>query len=298
MKSQFVIDAESHLRRLEIDFAGKKFSASDVMNVKMQEERCRRCGGTVEDVETFRCYGHQSVLLERGGRITTVSRKCERKSAIDRQISITNLIGEMPVELRYCSLQNFSLVGVSKSVVLAAERAAEAMQSETSLVLAGGAENGGVGVGKTHLAAAIIVDAFLKGKSGFFVSVPMLMNQLKSFGAEGKYEKILEEACSCDVIVLDDLGVENYTGWVAEQLYMIVNERYERRTKTMTIVTTNYATPSELTERMGDNGTRIVSRLYGMGAWVAISGEDYRIKKRLKRQTQPQRELTKTGTEG
>ncbi len=58
-----------------------------------------------------------------------------------------------------------------------------------------------------------------------------------------------------DLLHIDDLGAENRTDWVLEQLYSIVNARYESE---RAIVATTNLMPDELTERLG---ARTVSRL-------------------------------------
>jgi DNA replication protein DnaC len=159
---------------------------------------------------------------------------------------------------------------------LAAEMTREVIDGGGSLVLAGD-----VGTGKTHLAAAVVVNAKLSGRSALFWSVPSLLAALRSFGADGKYKRTLSAACRCDVLVLDDLGVENVTDWAGEQLYIIVNERYANSRQT--IITTNIADPDSLVRHLGKNGLPVVSRLFGMGKWVEVRGDDYRMRKRRKK---------------
>ena len=67
--------------------------------------------------------------------------------------------------------------------------------------------------------------------------------------------QLFRRLCSVDLLHLDDLGAEKRTEWVLEQLYAIVNERYE--TQRSIVVTTNLQEP-ELREQIGE---RTVSRL-------------------------------------
>ena len=70
---------------------------------------------------------------------------------------------------------------------------------------------------------------------------------------------------------LDDLGAENQTDWVLEQLYSIVNARYEAERP---IVATTNLMPDELSERLGP---RTVSRLVEIcGDLIPLYGEDKR----------------------
>ena len=74
-----------------------------------------------------------------------------------------------------------------------------------------------------------------------------------------------------DLLHIDDLGAENRTDWVLEQLYSIVNARYESE---RAIVATTNLMPDELSERLG---ARTVSRLVEIcGDLIPLDGEDMR----------------------
>ena len=73
-----------------------------------------------------------------------------------------------------------------------------------------------------------------------------------------------------DLLHIDDLGAEHRTEWVLEQLYTIINGRYEDERST--IVTSNLG-PDELAEQLGE---RIVSRLEGCCEILPFYGADAR----------------------
>jgi len=78
--------------------------------------------------------------------------------------------------------------------------------------------------------------------------------------------------CTVDVLVLDDLGAEKQTEWVLEQLYSIVNERWQNE---RAIVVTSNPGVDELREQIGQ---RTVSRLEEItGDPIPIMGRDLRI---------------------
>ena len=83
---------------------------------------------------------------------------------------------------------------------------------------------------------------------------------------------------AADVLILDDLGVENPTAWVAERMYVIINARYNGQKPV--IVTSNF-TLDGLISRFADEitGTRIVSRLKQMCKLAEISGGDRRLRR-------------------
>ena len=75
-----------------------------------------------------------------------------------------------------------------------------------------------------------------------------------------------------DLLQLDDLGAEKRTEWVLEQLYSIVNERWQDQRSI--VVTTNTTDLDELREQIG---TRTVSRLTEIcGEPIPIMGPDLR----------------------
>ena len=86
----------------------------------------------------------------------------------------------------------------------------------------------------------------------------------------------MDKLCSVDLLHIDDVGAEQTTPWVLEQLYTVVNTRYEDRRSL--ILTTN------LIDREGDDGCeeqigdRTVSRLYEMcGEPLPMFGADRRL---------------------
>jgi DNA replication protein DnaC len=72
---------------------------------------------------------------------------------------------------------------------------------------------------------------------------------------------------------LDDLGVEKQTEWVLEQLYALINERYERQ---RSLIVTSNLEDDELEKQLG---TRVVSRLVEIcGDPVLLFDEDRRVR--------------------
>lgn len=122
---------------------------------------------------------------------------------------------------------------------------------------------GGYGCGKTHLAAAIANQRLAMGHSVIFVSVPDLLDHLRSTyapGAPTSYDERFEQVRNAPLLVLDDLGAQSNTDWAQEKLYQIFNHRYN--TRLPTIITTNQELESieiRIQSRMVDPGlVRIV----------------------------------------
>ncbi len=98
---------------------------------------------------------------------------------------------------------------------------------------------GGYGCGKTHLVAAIANFAVNNGTPTLFITVPDLLDTLRFAYSdpETTFEARFEEVRNADLLILDDFGTQNATGWAQEKLFQIMNYRYIN--KLPTVITTN-----------------------------------------------------------
>ncbi|MCE9646644.1 MAG: ATP-binding protein [Chloroflexi bacterium] len=98
---------------------------------------------------------------------------------------------------------------------------------------------GGYGCGKTHLAAAVANFSVSMGVPTLFLTVPDLLDSLRfSYDSESTtFEQRFDEIRGAKLLVLDDFGTQNATGWAQEKLFQIINYRYIN--KLATVVTTN-----------------------------------------------------------
>jgi DNA replication protein DnaC len=131
---------------------------------------------------------------------------------------------------------------------------------------------GDVGTGKTTLAMLVSKSALDAGRSVAIYSLPRLLNLLReSMDSEGGLLDFMDRLGEVDLLHIDDLGAEHQTDWVLEQLYSIVNARYEAE---RAIVATTNLMPDELDERLG---ARTVSRLVEIcGDPIPLHGADRR----------------------
>ncbi len=140
---------------------------------------------------------------------------------------------------------------------------------------------GDVGTGKTSLAMLISQAALEAGRSVAIYSVPQLLADIKATyedGAGSSYLDLFRRLSRVDLLHLDDLGAEKRTEWVLEQLYAIVNERWQEQRSI--VVTTNLDNRDQLREQVGE---RTVSRLSEMCATIPIMGRDLRAAAALER---------------
>jgi DNA replication protein DnaC len=132
---------------------------------------------------------------------------------------------------------------------------------------------GTVGTGKTTLAMIVSRAALDAGRSVAIYSLPRLLAEIRATfesDREGSYVDFLDRLAAVDLLHVDDVGAERTSDWVLEQLYAIVNARYEEERSV--IITTNLER-DELVEQIRE---RTVSRLEEMCTLVPLYGEDAR----------------------
>jgi len=145
---------------------------------------------------------------------------------------------------------------------------------------------GPTGVGKTHLAVAMLKAVIQqKGARGFFFVTSELLRLVRETynrSVEETEMEILRPVLEADVLVMDDLGFEKTSEWVQETLGLVINTRYN--TKRATIVTSNLRDPMDNTDMnsfMVQLGVRSRSRLIEMCQWVEVQGTDVRDTERV-----------------
>jgi DNA replication protein DnaC len=134
---------------------------------------------------------------------------------------------------------------------------------------------GDVGTGKTSLAMLVSKAALDAGRSVAIYSLPRLLSDIKETyedRSQSSYMELFERVVGVDLLHIDDLGAEKRTDWVLEQLYSIINERWQEQKAI--IVTTNLVDVDELRDQIGP---RTVSRLHEMCDLIPIMGRDRRM---------------------
>jgi len=206
----------------------------------------------------------------------------------------------IPPRFRECSFHNYYPKNDSQFF---AHSFASRLVEEYPAVDSGLLFMGPVGVGKTHLAIAVLKELITKkGVSSLFYESGSLLKAIQdSYNpvSQTSEMRVLAPVLQADVLVLDELGATVPTNWVRDTLYQIINTRYNN--KKLTIFTTNYldetriaaedpeATNAPRRNRSFSNdriqelttleeriGTPLRSRLFEMCKKVMIEGEDYR----------------------
>ncbi len=138
---------------------------------------------------------------------------------------------------------------------------------------------GSSGVGKTHLATAIGMEASSKRVSTYFIHFNDLINKIKKACAENRQEKVIKHYSKYKLLIIDEIGYMPIQSEFASIFFQLIANRYEKRS---TIITTNQPL-SKWGEVFGDNtiATAIIDRLVHHSCIIKITGRSYRIKDKL-----------------
>ena len=213
--------------------------------------------------------------ISSGGAARRVVRcDCWRENVGRQRLADANI----PKRYLHCTLGNFTAYNESlQKAVVQARRVADAFPVVSKGLLL----EGQPGVGKTHLAVAILKQAIqTTGARGLFYDIRDLLRVIRSTydpAIRTTELDVLRPVMRADLLVLDDLGAEKTSEWVEETMNLIVNTRYNEQR--LTLFTTNYQDipevddPNSLLFRIGH---RMRSRLHEMSDALQLDGADYR----------------------
>jgi DNA replication protein DnaC len=255
--------------------------ANAAETTRIQDVVCQFCFGTGTRIEP----GKGAFICD-----------CRRSNSGARSLDAARI----PPRFRECSFHNYYPKNDSQYF---AHSFASRLVDEYPAVETGLLFMGSVGVGKTHLAVAVLKELVeKKGVACLFYESGSLLKAIQdSYNpvSQTSEMRVLAPVYQAEVLVLDELGATVPTNWVRDTLYQIINTRYNN--KKLTIFTTNYldetrgaseedpgsADPKrrrtfaadriqEMTTLEERIGTPLRSRLYEMCKKVLIEGEDYR----------------------
>ncbi len=209
------------------------------------------------------------------------------------------LLEQARIPRRYenCTLENFDIrknkdTGQPNptlaTALFFARRFVEEYPADFGLLL-----HGTTGVGKTHLAVAVLRELVLrKGAACLFYDFRDLLKEIRdSYNPISRTSelRVLQPVLDAEVLLLDEMVASDPSDWVKETLAHIINSRYNQK-KTTLITTTSPLEKRSNGEGhrspQGDSidvdcslsrlGTTLCSRLYEMCRIVEIDSDDFR----------------------
>jgi DNA replication protein DnaC len=97
---------------------------------------------------------------------------------------------------------------------------------------------GSSGSGKTHLAAAIVNERIKNGHPALYVTVPDLLDHLRSSfspDSEVPYDEFFDQVRNAPLLVLDDLGAQSGTPFAREKLDQLLTSRFNAELPTVIV---------------------------------------------------------------
>lgn len=246
----------------------------------MAEEICRSCQGTGWILKPVQSR--------------TVAQRCQCFIKNKQKILLEQ--ANLPKRYKNCTFENFENHNSShrKALKISRQFVNNYPVQDVGLLF-----QGPCGVGKTHLAVAVVNELIKKkNENCYFCDFrEMIRNLQSSYSAESALTEsdVIAPIFEKKVLVLDELGAKRTTPWVEETVFYIINHRYNN--KKLTIFTSNYIDSEEDEEDQRDPyfkkqdftkraeetlvdriGVRLRSRVYEMCKIVDVWGDDYRKK--------------------
>ena len=139
---------------------------------------------------------------------------------------------------------------------------------------------GPTGVGKSHLAQALVHEACRQGFTALFINSHDMLRHIHGGRADDTVDRRLKQYGRPDLLVLDDFGLKPLTPPMPEDWYDIINERYEQGS----IMLTSNRSPSEWPGLFGNPllAAAGLDRLAHHAEIVVIQGDSFRAHGRQK----------------
>jgi len=137
---------------------------------------------------------------------------------------------------------------------------------------------GPTGVGKSHLAQALAQEACRRGFDVLFTDAHKMLRHLHAGRADGSYDKRLALFARVDLLVIDDFGLKPMQSPATQDMYDVIDARYERGS----ILLTSNRAPAEWASWFADPllASAGLDRLSHRAHVIVITGASYRAKDR------------------
>lgn len=134
------------------------------------------------------------------------------------------------------------------------------------------------GVGKTHLAIGLGLEAIYQGYKVMFITMGELIHTLKTEEISRKSQTRLKRIRDANLLIIDDLMFMAMDQHEANLFFHLINDLYNKSS----IVLTSNKAPKDWGELLGDPAitTAILDRIIHRAEIIHLNGDSYRMKHR------------------
>ncbi|MGZ0052468.1 primosomal protein DnaI [Brevibacillus gelatini] len=229
-------------------------SLSSIYTAVKEQYWCERCPGLAECPNLVK--GHSTRLEVAHGNIVSSITPCAKQLAHEEEVRRRRLMRSYYVseETMNASFERMVIDADNMASVEAAIRFCEKVG--TGERVKGLYFHGPFGVGKSYIMGAIGRELSERNVASLLVYVPDFIREMKDSISDQSYTGKLELLKEVPVLILDDIGAENLTPWVRDEILgVILNQRANNHLPTL--FTSNYSL-EELQEHLSiSNGNRI-----------------------------------------
>lgn len=262
----------------EITKAQYESNKERIEAVREAQDRCKACTGrdcaqpTPGYIPIFKCFcGQYSISLYPCSHSELMKDKGER-----RKLQQEAHIPHRYAGLTFPDLKKMELNPRNREAAIALLQLSKRPTANEGLYL-----YGTPGVGKTLL-VSILGNALVEaGKKVLFCNTAEFLNQLRQH-IKGDWNEELARHQKVPCLILDDVGAARPTEWGLEQMFRLLDARYEEGRQTF--FTSNYSL-EQLKEKLLGSGQvekaqveRLISRMAGLARQLELTGEDRRWK--------------------
>lgn len=228
--------------------------ARTILQIEEMTADCKACDGTRTCAHKFRPYTIGTWERDDHGNIIARWADCPVKKK--RIHNGRKAVAKIPYRFKDITSKDYLIHTGNENAVIA-------IKSMTEDNGAGVYLHGEPGVGKSMLAAITANLYISRGMDVYFADTPTLLASLRTNmkNPQSEFSTTLEAIIETDFVVIDDIGAEKPTEWTGEQLFRLINTRYNERLPT--VITSNFDLEG-LYKRLGETyvASRICRRIF------------------------------------
>ena len=239
---------------------------------KKRDEVCEKHGPYVSRLYLTRTWTHCPVCVEEGWARKSVALDASRRE--EAMARWRQVLGEsgIPAAFQHCTVTGWQArtnpqMHVLQQVENYREHLGETIDAGKNLIL-----TGWTGTGKTHILAALVLQALRENRSAIFIAASKVVRAVRDTWGRGSQlteAEIMRALASVDLLAIDE--IQECDATERRLLFEVINERYEKRKPVC--VSTNLDMKL-LSQHLG---ARAIDRLVDRGSTVcAMNWESFR----------------------